>query len=330
MFDVSTPLRAAFLTEAGPGVGLGHLRRCQALAAALRSRGAAVRFLVAGVAGLGADTARLDWTRDPRLVVDPLATWCPDLVVVDSYNAGRELLERIAALPALAVAVDDLADRPLPVHIVVNGAWHAPGLAYRARPDTVFLLGPEYALLGPAFGEAPRRSPRDDVRRVLVTLGGDPPADAVGAAVRAVRRAAPAAVIDVAVGSFAQALDGAGKGVTEHRGLASLRELMLEADLAVTGGGMTLYECLATGLPAVGLCLADNQRPNVDKLARAGLILSGEPSLEQAIGRLVGDLALRRAMSARGPHAVDGRGAARVADAIKRACLAADVSRSAG
>src|SRR5207244_11971426 len=117
-------------------------------------------------------------------------------------------------------------------------------------------------------GEAPRRSPRDDVRRVLVTLGGDPPADAVGAAVRAVRRAAPAAVIDVAVGSFAQALDGAGKGVTEHRGLDSLRELMLEADLAVTGGGMTLCECLATGLSAVGRCLELQQRPLIAPLAR--------------------------------------------------------------
>jgi hypothetical protein len=79
----------------------------------------------------------------------------------------------------------------------------------------------------------------------------------------------------------------------------------------------------------VGVCLADNQRPNIDELVRAGLILSEEPSLEVAVGRLAGDLALRRAMSARGRHAVDGRGATRVADAIQRACLAVGAARGA-
>src|SRR3989449_7685191 len=175
--DALETLRAAFLAEAGPGVGLGHLRRCQALATALGSRGVTVRLLVAGDSDGGA--SRLEWTRDPVRAVEALATWRPEIVVVDSYHAGAELLERAAALAACAVVVDDLADRPLPVHLVVNGACHASRLAYRGRPDTVFLLGPEYALLDPGFGEAPRRSLRDDVRRVLVTLGGDPPPDAV-------------------------------------------------------------------------------------------------------------------------------------------------------
>ena len=326
---MSAPLRAAFLAEAGPGVGLGHLRRCQALAAALGSRGAAVRFLVAGAAGGGTDAARLDWTRDPALAVEALAAWRPHVAVVDSYGASPELFERVAALAPYAVAVDDLADRPLPVHLVVNGAWHATRLAYRARPDTVFLLGPEYALLAPAFVGAPRRSVRDDVRRVLVTLGGDPPADALAAVLHGVRRAAPAARIDVALGPFAPVPDATGEGVRVCRGLDSLRPLMLEADLAVTGGGVTLYECLATGVPVIGVCLADNQRPNIDELGRAGLILSGEPSLEQAVGRLADDPALRRSMSVRGRCDVDGRGAARVADAIEGAFVAVGAARTA-
>lgn len=326
---MSAPLRAAFLAEAGPGVGLGHLRRCQALAAALGSRGAAVRFLVAGAAGVGADAVRIDWTRDPALAIETLAAWRPHVAVVDSYGASAELFERVALLAACAVAVDDLANRPLPVHLIVNGAWQATRLAYRARADTVFLLGPEYALLAPAFVGTPRRLVRDDVRRVLVTLGGDPPADALAAAVRAVRHAAPAAAIDLALGPFAQALDGTGNGVTAHRGLDSLRELMLGADLAVTGGGMTLYECLATGVPAVGVCLADNQRANVDALSQAGLILGAEPSLENAVRRLATDSALRRRMSAEGRRRVDGRGAERVADEIARVCTAAAAVRSA-
>lgn len=327
---MTASLRVTFVSEAGSGVGLGHLRRCEALATVFRSRGVAVRFVIAGDAGIaGPGVARVDWTRDPRRARAALATRRTDVVVVDSYLAGAGLLESLHTLAACVVAVDDLADRPLPAQLIVNGAYHASRLAYRGRPDTVVLLGPDYALLDPAFGEPPQRSPRDEVRRVLVTLGGDPLVFGADAAVRAVRRAAPAAAIDLVLGPGAPAVAGAGERVMVHRGLDSLRRLMLEADLAVTGGGMTLYECLATGTPVVGMCLADNQRPNIDELGGAGLILKGEPSLEAVLGRLAGDPSLRRAMSARGRQVVDGRGAARVVDEIQRACVAVGVSQGA-
>src|SRR3990170_2242854 len=92
-----------------------------------------------------------------------------------------------------------------------------------------------------------------------------------GGGARGRPQGAPAAAIDLVLGPGAPAVAGAGEGVTVHRGLDSLRRLMLEADLAVTGGGTTLYECLATGTPVVGMCLADNQRPNIEELGGAGL-----------------------------------------------------------
>ena len=319
-----------FVTEAGPGIGLGHLRRCEALGAALCRRGATARFLVDGEAdSAGPEVTLLAWTRDPALACDALAESRPDAVVVDAYHATPALFERLRGLAGCVVAIDDLADHPLPAHLVVNGAFHAARLPYRSALDTRLLLGPEYALLDPAFGEPPDRTPGVVVRRVLVALGGSAAREALEAAVVAVRRAVPPAAIDLALGPFSRvSLDGL-EGVTVHRGLRSLRELMRHADLAVTGGGTTLYACLAAGTPVVGVCLADNQRPNVDALSRAGLVMSGEPSLEDAIRRATRDPALRRAMAARGRQLVDGRGAARVADEITRACVAAGVSRGA-
>src|SRR5439155_20195346 len=129
-----------------------------------------------------------------------------------------------------------------------------------------------------------------DVRRVLVTLGGDTPGDLLDATVSSVLLGAPSAIVDVAVGPFSAGAVVEHDRVRVHRGLQSLRDLMLASDLAVTGGGMTLYECLATGTPALGLCLADNQRPNVEHLSRDGLIASEAPSLADAIRRLAGDV----------------------------------------
>jgi len=69
-----------------------------------------------------------------------------------------------------AVLIDDLADRPTPVDVVVNGGFHAPRLHYRGKPDSVYLLGPRYALLDRPSAEPAARGAASVVRRVLVTL----------------------------------------------------------------------------------------------------------------------------------------------------------------
>jgi spore coat polysaccharide biosynthesis predicted glycosyltransferase SpsG len=320
----------AFVTEASLAVGLGHLRRCQALAAALRRHGALVRFVIDGSPeALEPEGIRLDWVRAPALACAAVAESRADVAVVDSYRAAPEFLERLRSVVGWVVAIDDLADRPLPVHLVVNGAFEAERLRYRGAADTRFLLGIEYALLGPAFGAPPARRPEGRVTRVLVTLGGGAVGESLAVVVEAVRRAVPSATIDLALGPLSDDAAGALEGVTIHRGLPSLRDLMLRADLAVTAGGMTVYECLASGTPIVGVCLAANQRPNIDALGRAGLIVSGEPSVEDAVRLAAGDPALRRRMSVEGRRRVDGRGAERVAAEIMRTCAAAGAARGA-
>jgi UDP-2,4-diacetamido-2,4,6-trideoxy-beta-L-altropyranose hydrolase len=317
------------LAEAGRGVGLGHLRRCQALAAALAVTGADVEVVVAGEGWEPAPAVGRDWLGDTAGLRAVLAIRRPDVIVVDSYRAGAPLLRELRGLTGCLVALDDLADRALPVTMVVNGAWHATRLAYHTDPDTVQLLGPAYALLDPAFAEAGSRATVAEVRRVLVTLGGDAEtAPRLEAAVATVRRVLPAAVVDVAAVTPTPALDGVA-GVTVHRRLPSLQRLILAADLVVSGGGMTLYECLAAGTPVVAMVLADNQRGNVAEMARGGLVVAADPSLEAAITRVAGDAALRRALAARGRQTVDGRGAERVAAAIVRACRAVGLAEGA-
>jgi spore coat polysaccharide biosynthesis predicted glycosyltransferase SpsG len=323
--------RVAILTETGAGVGLGHLRRCQALAAALTATGAEPRLVVAGAlpSGRATDAVPFDWLREPRGAAELLAAWRPAAAVVDSYAATTGFLAELGDTVARVAVIDDLADRELPVSLVVNGGYAAATLAYRVRPDTTLLLGPAYALLDPAFAVEPPRRRGAAVRRVLVTLGGDAPGERLDSVVAAVRAAVPEADVDVAVGPYAAGAVAEGRRVTAHRGLESLRPLMLAADLAVAGGGVTLYECLASATPVIGLCLADNQRPNVDALSRAGLILRDGPSLAEALERLVRDADLRAVLAARGRAVVDGAGAARIARAVVHAGLAAGVVRGA-
>ena len=131
-------------------------------------------------------------------------------------------------------------------------------------------------------------------------------------------------VLGWSVGPFA------GKGTADaiqdarvviHRGVSALRSLMLAADVAISGAGMTLYELAATATPAVSLTMAPNQRPNAAAFQRAGAALAAgatdHPDLCATVtghlGRLAADAELREKLGAAGRRLVDGQGASRVA-----------------
>jgi spore coat polysaccharide biosynthesis predicted glycosyltransferase SpsG len=170
------------------------------------------------------------------------------------------------------------------------------------------------------------------VARVLVTLGGADPQSSTMAVVDAVQRALPEATLDVVIGPLfgpVPDLDRRAAGhrsrLRLHRDMDDLSALMSAADLAVSGGGQTLYELAATGVPTVALCLADNQEPNIAALAGVSLLSAGRVAesaagrfdrIEEGCRQLAADPALRQRMSDAGRSLIDGQGAARVADVI--------------
>ena len=331
-------LRIGFVTHGGPAIGLGHLGRCLALAAAWAADGAALSFMTgADVEGarrversradllrLGARAVEVDptaWEDYPVTARERLRRLEADVVVVDSYAATPELLASLGGVAERVVAVDDLADRPLPVHVVVNGGVAAETRPYDRTADTLFLLGPRYALIHPRFAAAPARPARPGVERVLVVLGGGDGGAALRAAVTAAGAALDRAEIHVVTGPFAapRLADARGR-VTLHRDPADMRTLMADADLAVTGAGVTLYELAATGVPAVIVEMADNQAPNAAGFAAAGAAVRAgaarDPGLGEAVAaalaRLAAGAALRAEVAARARELVDGAGALRV------------------
>jgi UDP-2,4-diacetamido-2,4,6-trideoxy-beta-L-altropyranose hydrolase len=329
----------AFVTEGGPTIGLGHLSRCAALCRAAAAEGARASFLLPEPApvtpllrGVRAEVLRSPWPVDPAGACGTLAGLAPDVIVVDSYAASPQFLASLRAV-AHVVAVDDVGDRALPVDVVINGGAGAEMLPYDRRPGTTYLLGPRYALLDAVYAATPSRAATGRVRRALICLGGGRQVDGALTALAAVDRALQGCVVDVTVGASGTTgwqLDGAAREmrnlVVIHRDRFGLRELMLRADLAVSGAGVTLSELAATATPMVAIALADNQRPNFEAFTKAGVALgagaAGDPGLgaaiEASVKRLAGDGALREAMGARARALVDGQGASRVARVIGR------------
>jgi UDP-2,4-diacetamido-2,4,6-trideoxy-beta-L-altropyranose hydrolase len=311
-----------FLTEGGAGVGLGHLRRCLALAGALADHGIRCKFAVAGgneaetfVARAGFDVTGVSSFEDLDTI--GRVTSSSRAVVIDSYRAS-EVAFRASRAPV--VCLDDLANRTLPVVVVVNAAVNATASMYSSLTDARLLLGPQHALLRREFAQPVARVTKPRVDRVLVTFGGGDAGAVVRAVVGWLPNAFPAAAIDVVAGPFAGDADVGAANVLRD---PDMRAAMLDADLAVSAGGQTLFELAATALPAITVTIAANQRDNVSGFAAAGTIRSAgeadDANLERQFidaARAVADPAEREEMSRRGRLLVDGRGASRVADEI--------------
>jgi UDP-2,4-diacetamido-2,4,6-trideoxy-beta-L-altropyranose hydrolase len=322
-----------FRTGGNKQIGLGHLRRCLSLAEALRRLGPDCFFLldedpvcVDQVAAAGFESICVQSGEDLSQTVEQCKKRKARAIVADSYTLDSVYLTGLRQAKAVVAVIDDLADRELPVDLVVNGSMNADKLTYRSEKTTRFLLGPQYILLRSEFAEEPKRTITERVRHALVTIGGGDPEQLTPKLVRWVSETLKDVAVDVVIGPMfdKQNLPSAELAATVYSNPQNIRSIMLGADLALCGGGQTTYELAATGTPAVAIRLADNQTQNLAGLSSAGaLIWAGdahdadlEAKTKRALETLAGDPARRTALSQRGRTLVDGQGATRVARAI--------------
>ena len=314
-------MRAVMRADASERVGLGHLRRSQCLAAALAARGLEVELWLHGDVGRSGSAHSVFPTT--RYVAQRELPESCDVLVIDSYSLTHDQVAEARRGTALVVALEDLQDRALPADIVHCASPGAEAWVRSAVPDALMLTGPAYALLRPEFADDPRRAWRDAVGSVLITVGGADQGRWADALIEQVRAIVPSATCDVVVGPLAMGIsDHPAGGVRTHTSPPNMRELMLRADLAISGAGQTLFELAATATPTIAMAIAQNQIRHVSGLQNAGAVRWAaswsDPDWRERIASAIAasDASVRRRLGERGRDLVDGRGAARTADAI--------------
>lgn len=292
----------ALFADAGEGAGLGHVSRSSAIAVALRLRGLDVHaYALDAAAPIERDG--VTWRPLPAEDVAPTAG---TVAVLDSYGVAPAAF---ADDTAVVVLVDDGS---LP-----SGARLAVKPSAEPTDDPRVLAGLAYACLRPVFWGLPQRSLRAKVSTVLLTTGATDIGGAGHRLAEAVRAAIPHAELVAVVGPHATGEPPAADRLLTAP--STLLEALLEADLIVTAGGQTLLEAVATGTPTIAVAVVENQRLQVEALARQGATVAAAlVEAEAAIRGLAADVDTRSRLAARGQELVDGYGALRVAFAIDR------------
>lgn len=319
------PLAVLFRLAAGPRVGFGHVARCRAVAAAL---GVAPRASVRGSAATRRAASRLGLTVVPGglRALDRLR---PAMVVVDDPSAAdaRPWVEGARRRGIPVAALCDGGIGRVPADLVIDGSVHA------ARRSAADLAGPRYAVVDPRI-PALRRAPARAGRRICIAVGGGAHVfTQVPPLVAALARVAPGARIDVAPGFTARPRPALAAG--QWIPPAALAATLAVADLAVVAGGLTAYEACALGVPAVAVAVVPAQQPTVRGLARRRAVVDGgalyaadAPSrISRVAAALIAAPARRQRLARAARRLVDGRGADRIASALRR--LAAGSARHA-
>jgi UDP-2,4-diacetamido-2,4,6-trideoxy-beta-L-altropyranose hydrolase len=316
-------IRAVLWAECGSGVGLGHVARSAAVAAALTARGAdATLFLPerAGVSlaqseGCDARVASFDAFHD--------AARRSTIAAIDSYRVGAQDAAELRDAGPLLIAFDDLAVDPLPARIIVNGAPGADRLAYVRDPAVTYLIGPRFFPLRRAFRGAPPKAIAPAVRSIVVTVGGDDPHGLL------------LPVANIACAAFSQAhvtAIAARPGIETSIERCTVRTspedyavLIRSADIVICAAGQSLIEVASTGTPAVALLTGVDQRHQHRAMVDVGACVDGGSWEQTANARsltvthallTLASVDARDAMSRRARSLVDGEGATRIAAAV--------------
>lgn len=317
-------------------IGTGHVMRCLAIAREMKELGAAPVFFCAqeneaiekkgfacvAVGGVYDDLSKED--------LSPfLREYDIDRLLVDTYFADAAYFER---LPCKTACLFDLGDPETPCDLLIDYNINYGDFSFPRAKHT--LLGPKYAPLRREFrGCAGRDTAR--VHTVLLTTGGT---DETGVTKKIISRlcADPAfetlefSVVVGGLNKWKQEIRQTAsqyKNVMLHEDAEDMAVLMKKADIALSAGGTTLYELCACALPCVAFSIAGNQDEMITTMEKQGVMLSAGifaegaeaclARMEGLLESLVSDAELREKLSQNAGALVDGRGAERIARAVR-------------
>lgn len=253
-----------------------------------------------------------------------------DLIVLDSYLADETLIDTLTTMNAHVAFIDDYVHRDYEKGLVMDWTVGSEIKAYPVKHDNVtYLLGSQYCVLREPFWKGNDRPVSEEVERLLVSFGGSDIRSMTIPAVTHIHRMYPAIEIHAVLGPGAcnrttQPLLQDNK-VCWHSSLdaANIKLLMDSCDLAICGGGQTLYELASCGLPPLVIEFIENQREDICGFADIGFAeFIGRWNDKDIMERILQALdtlkspVLRSKRARIGKQAIDGKGAMRVAQEL--------------
>ncbi len=320
-------IRVFIITEGGSDLGLGHITRCLSLYQGFEDEGMNPKMIIKGdetVASFVKDInfSVFDWLNNESKILNIVDG--ADIVIIDSYLAGLSFYEKISESVKTPVYLDDNKRVKYPHGVVINGNIHAGKFDYPEEKNINYLLGTRYIPLRKEFWDVAKTDVKENIENVMITFGADDRKDITPGMLKLLVENYPAITKNVVVGSDFQNIEAIKKTAGSKTNLIyypdaeQMRDIMKEADIAISAGGQTLYEFARVGVPTAVVSVAENQLNNIEGCQKAGFIeyigKHSDKRLFENMKNLLERLHYkkRKTIDQIGRRCVDGQGARRV------------------
>jgi spore coat polysaccharide biosynthesis predicted glycosyltransferase SpsG len=331
-----------FYCATGHNLGMGHLYRSRMLLHAVAGRGSLLVVKPERSSREFLESSLVPWqTVDEHLADGSLGLRLSELagragaraVVLDCKDNSRELVLSLRQNGLAIIDLEDLGPGRLEADLLLDPHIQpgSPEAEYDGRAEVCY--GPSWALLDPVYtryrASAPLKPHAGPALTVTVSLGGSDPSGLTSRVVESLAAADEVMNIEVVLGPAAERTafpDPGSHFIRVHHSLPGLAGLLRRSDLALVGGGITMFESLCMGVPTVVVPQHEEQHRNASRLAaRDALLLAPPPSREGAgkklneiIAAILADPDKRKKMAAAGIAIVDGSAVERLGMKIKQ------------
>ena len=286
-------LSLLILTEAGQGIGLGHFCRCQSIKSFILKNGGKAKLLVYNRGSINTvlndrHSQICDWLSSPSSIAKYKDEY--DIILIDSYLAGARNYSYVRSIYSRVIVLDDYNRLSYDADLLINPNLYGDSVDYK-RQKLRIAAGAKYLILREEIiQERNSYRLRKNANRILVTFGGDNQS-------RLIARFMQGDIggegfrIRVITGNFAipeELLKKSNCRIYGYVSPVNMAKLMLDSDIVISGAGQTLGELAYLGIPAVSVCLGDDQRNNIKAYLKKGFISAAldrdDPQLLKKIG----------------------------------------------
>lgn len=327
-------INVAIRVDGHDEIGRGHLSRCLALAKEFKKKGTVVDFFIwkddraiSFIKEQGFNVTRLANKVCSEELLNSFSNNKFDIFISDIDILDKKYFENIRTEVYYLVQLDIHRDLTLPVDLLINGGIYAPVLQEEAKKNKLnVLLGAEFNLLREEFRHTADKLVNSRVKHVLISLGASDVHKLSKKVMNAVLSISPDIHVHLVIGSDShpllhEQLDLS--RVTLHEMIKDIKSLMTMADIAITSGGVTLYELSAIGTPSYVIIQAENQKLQTKTFFDQKAIIGyqsaetfSEAIMVQDIKKVLSNVEARQQISYKMRKIVDGKGSQRVADYI--------------
>jgi spore coat polysaccharide biosynthesis predicted glycosyltransferase SpsG/CMP-N-acetylneuraminic acid synthetase len=329
--------RVLFRVDGSAALGMGHVYRSLAIAQSLRELSRAeIAFLMSadgaeGIVTVSRQGYPVRVVGDNRLenYLEHIRDFSPAILINDLRPPIDA--EYVSALSHVGATTVNLVDTPDDLDMTEQYEQVIVSVMNQDRETPEgFYGGPAFAILREHF-RGREKEVREEAQMVLLTFGGSDPQGLTLKAARALQDLPEHVQVLAVAGpafSYRREFDALAATLRRripliHEAAGHIADLMLEADVVVGSGGMSVYEIAALGTPGVILGQNAREEKRMREFSRYGTVvyLGLGPEVEDqviatAVRDLLGDPARRRLMSGKGRALVDGLGASRAAGLV--------------